>query len=413
MKNFNFKTILCSTAFLVMLVTLFSCNKDNNEEAPIPQNIITFNGTTYTTTGAYAESSILQLDNIELAFYTEGLSYDIIQNGSSTSLKGSSILMKFSSATLEGTHQIEIGKASFVIDGDFSSEQDVKSKEVKSNGQGTVTITKNGDGYSVQYNIPYANGKLVGTYAGSIEKIKLMQPSPVEPMQPSPIEPSNSEFGGTIGFWDFSANGNNSITGESGDWVIDGISYDGQGLIFDGSVDNNKATKSRVQLFNPAASTSNTGLHQRRYFSGAIRFKVEKDSGTPLSFPILSFGLNPRFLDLEIINGKVQMTTNNSNTVKSTDIDVSEKVWNVLYFRYEGFSTPNDNKFYIQLNDSKEIVINLVDFKISEFANDNDNINLGFSSRSFVFKGNVDWVILARGRMKPENAQYLVNDLQN
>lgn len=178
MKNFNFKTILYSIIFLTVLTTLPSCNNDEEETTPTPttpQNIITYKGTTYVTPGAYAltlerGTSEPDDDDIELAFYTEGLSYDILKEGSSTSLQGSTILIELDSPTLEGTHQVAVGKADFVIDGDFSSEQDVKSKLIESNGQGTVTVTKNGDEYSVEYTIPYEEGELVGTYTGSIEK---------------------------------------------------------------------------------------------------------------------------------------------------------------------------------------------------------------------------------------------------
>jgi len=173
MKNFNFKTVLYSLIYLAVFTITSSCNDD--EETLTPQNIITFNGITYATPGAYALTLTLQSgssapDDIELAFYTEGVSYDIIKNGSNTSLKGTIILIKLGSSTLEGTHQIAIGEADFIIDGDFSSEQDLKSNLIQSNGQGTVTVTKNGNDYSVQYTIPYAEGELVGTYTGSIEK---------------------------------------------------------------------------------------------------------------------------------------------------------------------------------------------------------------------------------------------------
>jgi len=234
--------------------------------------------------------------------------------------------------------------------------------------------------------------------------------------QPIPVAPDNT-FSGTIGFWDFNGSGENgvsmSVPGRSGDWVIEGINYDGQGLVLDGNVSENDALSSRVKLANPNGNNPDQGLARQRYFSGAIRFKVEQDPDEAFSFPILSFGLNPRFLDLEIVNGKIQMATDNSNIVKPTDIEVVEDFWNVLYFRYEGFLPPNDNKFYIQLNDGEEVVIDLEDFDIDEFANNDDDINLGFSSRGFIFKGNVDWVILGLGRMKPENAQYLVEGFQN
>ncbi len=238
----------------------------------------------------------------------------------------------------------------------------------------------------------------------------VVDPDLTDPTQPVSVAPNNAEFGGTIGFWDFNANGDNSEPNESGDWTIDGINYGESTLVFDENVSELQAINSRVLLFDPSGS-SQEGLHQRRYFSGALKFKVEKDPNTFFSTQLLSFGTNPRFLDLEILNGKIQMATQNSNILKPTDIEVPEKVWNVLYFRHEGF-LPQSNTFYLQLNDGDEVAIDLDDFNMDEYANENDT-NLGFSSRDSIFKGTVDWVIMARGRMTPGNAQHIVGDFKN
>jgi len=37
-------------------------------------------------------------------------------------------------------------------------------------GEGTVSIAKDGDSYIINYTIPYAQGELIGTYVGSVEK---------------------------------------------------------------------------------------------------------------------------------------------------------------------------------------------------------------------------------------------------
>jgi hypothetical protein len=237
-------------------------------------------------------------------------------------------------------------------------------------------------------------------------KEQLLQFEVLQPLSEVP----DKTFAGTIGFWDFNMSGKNQVLNEARDWVIEGIDYGNKGLVFNKNVTKKNVAKSRVQLYN--SSNSSIGLFQQRYFSGAVKFIVEKDSNEAFSYPLLSFGYDFRFLDLEIFNGEIKMMTNNSNISYNTDMKVQEKVWNVLYFRYECFLPLKNNKFYIQLNNSKEIELNLKDFKIDEFAKDSD-INLGFSSRGCIFKGGIDWVIIARGRMTPENVQYLINDFKN
>ncbi|NAS32746.1 hypothetical protein GTQ40_17330 [Flavobacteriaceae bacterium R38] len=241
-----------------------------------------------------------------------------------------------------------------------------------------------------------------------------IDPNGGNPVQPDAVQPNNT-FSGTIGFWDFGGDGRNSVSmevpGRSEDWFVNGVgfNYDEQGLVIDESAEASDAEKNRVNLIN----SNEGGLAQQRYFSGAIRFKVKKDPDDVFAFPLLSFGLNPRFLDLEIWNGNIRMTTNNSNIIKSTDIQVKEDVWNVLYFRYEGFNpATGDNTFYVQLNNGNEVALDLENFDINNSAGNKDNISLGFSSRGFIFQGNVDWVILGLGRMTPGNAQYLIDEMK-
>ncbi|MCT4603244.1 MAG: hypothetical protein N4A59_10140 [Marinifilum sp.] len=238
--------------------------------------------------------------------------------------------------------------------------------------------------------------------------------NPTEILQPSPIAPDDT-YGGTIGFWDFDQTGKNSVSmnvpGRSEDWVINGVgfTYDDQGLIIGENIDSQDAVKNRVQLIN----SNKGGLAHQYYFSGAIRFKVMEDPNKAFSYPLLSFGLEPRFLELWIWNGKITMRTDNSNIVKNTDVKVKADVWNVLYYRYEGFDPAiGNNNFYLQLNDGAEVVIDLESFDIDDYAGNDSNISLGFSSAGFTFNGNIDWIILGLGRMKPGNAQYLVEDFK-
>lgn len=242
---------------------------------------------------------------------------------------------------------------------------------------------------------------------------------PTEPTniaQPDPVAPDDT-FSGTIGFWDFVQNGTNAvgtdIPGRSGNWFINGVgfNYNQDGLVIDKTATPNDFEKNRVQLINAKQG----GLAQQRYFSGAIKFKIIQDPNEALTYTLLSFGLNPRFLDLMVWNGKITMRTKNSNIVKDTNIEVKTNVWNVLYYRYEGFTPPiGDNNFYVQLNNGPETTINLETFSIDNYAGNNNNINIGFSSAgTYPFKGNIDWIILGLGRMTPANAQYLVQDFKN
>lgn len=233
--------------------------------------------------------------------------------------------------------------------------------------------------------------------------------------QPAPVAP-DATFSGTIGFWDFNQTGENGVSltvpGRSGDWFINGVgfNYDADGLVVDNQATDPDADKNRVELIN----ANQGGLAQQRYFSGAIRFKAKQDPNKAFAFPLLAFGQNPRFLDLMIWNGKIRMRANNGNVIKDTNIEVKPDVWNVLYYRYEGFlPSSSDNNFYVQLNDGAEVVLDLGTLDINNLAGADDNITLGFSNGVDIFEGNIDWVILGLGRMTPANAQYLVDDFKN
>lgn len=109
---------------------------------------------------------------------------------------------------------------------------------------------------------------------------------------------------------------------------------------------------------------------------------------------------------------------NNDKKVANTNITISKNIWHVLYFRYEDFdlsSTPenDENRFHIQLDNQKEVKLNLGDVHLDKLVR-KDDVNIGLndlSSYKAFLVGQVDWIIMASGRMTPSTVQYRVQQL--
>ncbi|MCT4600620.1 MAG: hypothetical protein N4A32_06965 [Marinifilaceae bacterium] len=247
--------------------------------------------------------------------------------------------------------------------------------------------------------------------ASVIQESKIVQPIPSD---------KNIKMGKVIGFWDFEKDGKNSVDNESGDWDIENAQISNGFLdlsVYKYYRGVGKLQELSVSLYDHRLSKY-IGLHQRRYFSGAVKFKILKDSPKVMSF--ITFGLVNRFLSFRINGNILQICTTSSKLIKKIDIGSSfiKGKWNVMYFRYEDFSAngkvPSEgNKLYVQINKNKEFIIDFETIHLDLVAQSSD-ISLGFvnQSRGECFKGLVDWVIMSVGRMTPENAQYRIQELK-
>ncbi|MCH4895439.1 hypothetical protein E0494_01810 [Marinilabiliaceae bacterium JC040] len=236
-------------------------------------------------------------------------------------------------------------------------------------------------------------------------------------VQPLPSD-KNIDYGALIGFWDFDKNGNNAIKRHSGNWNLDKSVYK------DGYLDLKSYVRSHddkdlydlsVRLYDMAVGKY-IGLHQRKYFSGAIKFKISRDKLNVQ--PLLTFGIINRFLEFYISSEGVSVCANGTNLKLSGNLKPVLDSWNILYFRYEDFTgngiTPSDgNHFYLQMNNRKECIVDFKDLHLDLVAPKHD-IVLSFINQSVgeMFRGQVDWVIMSVGRMTPGNTQYKIQELK-
>jgi len=245
--------------------------------------------------------------------------------------------------------------------------------------------------------------------ASLIGKARVVQPLPSN---------KNLDYGALIGFWDFEKNGKNIIKEQSGDWKLD------RPVFKDGYLDLKSYVRSEddKDLYDLTVSLYDTnvgkyiGLHQRKYFSGAIKFKLSSEY--PNRQPLLTFGIINRFLKFYISHESVSVCANGNDLKLSEDLKPILDAWNILYFRYEDFTgngiTPSDgNHFYLQMNNQKECVVDFKDLHLDLVAPRHD-IVLSFVNQSVgrMFRGKVDWVIMSVGRMTPGNTQYRIQELK-
>lgn len=240
-----------------------------------------------------------------------------------------------------------------------------------------------------------------------------------EAQQPDPVKP-NENLDRVVGFWDFNGSGANSVKNQSNDMYFHNTS-----MISDGKVtitkdydkdDNMPHWDMTAKLWDYGFGDSQ-GLHQRRYFSGAIRFKIKEEKQ---HYTILTFGNLSRWLKLSVVSkNRLRIEYgNNDKKVANTNITISKNIWHVLYFRYEDFdlsSTPenDENRFHIQLDNQKEVKLNLGDVHLDKLVR-KDDVNIGLndlSSYKAFLVGQVDWIIMASGRMTPSTVQYRVQQL--
>lgn len=237
--------------------------------------------------------------------------------------------------------------------------------------------------------------------------------------QPKAVRPSE-DLDNIIGFWDFTKDGRNSVLNHSADWNIMQQSMISPGyLVIDKSYnsDGMNLYDLSVNLWNHKTSGFDKGLASRRYFSGAMRFKINEyqDSNS-----FLTFGVTSRWLTISIEdNNKLVVNVDYGKIAKETDISVARDQWHVLYFRYEVFEDSGDykndgkNRFYLQLDNNKEILINFGEYELDKIAKEED-IFLSFvdTANATHMIGEVDWCIMARGRMIPSTVQYRVQGLK-
>lgn len=237
--------------------------------------------------------------------------------------------------------------------------------------------------------------------------------------QPKAIKPSEN-LDNIIGFWDFTKDSRNSVLNHSADWKIMQQSMISPGyLVIDKSynLDGMNPYDLSVNLWNHKTSGFDKGLVSRRYFSGAIRFKINEyqDSNS-----LLTFGVTSRWLAISLENNnKLAVNVDYGKIAKETDITVARDQWHVLYFRYEVFEDSGDykndgkNRFYLQLDNNKETLFNFGEYELDKIAKEED-IFLTFVNTSDATHmiGEVDWCIMARGRMIPSTVQYRVQGLR-
>jgi hypothetical protein len=237
--------------------------------------------------------------------------------------------------------------------------------------------------------------------------------------QPEGIKPLE-ELDNIIGFWDFDKDGKNNISNHSADWNIKQ-----QLMLKDGSLVIDKSYKTSwlsvydlsVNLWNHKTSGYDKGLASRRYFSGAIRFKINEYQN---SNSLFVFGVTSRWLDIFLDqNYKLAINVAYGKVAKLTDITVARDQWHVLYFRYEVFQDHEDykndgeNRFYLQLDDNKEELIHFGEYELQNLAKESD-IFLSFINTADATHmiGEIDWCIMARGRMTPSTVQYRLKSLR-
>lgn len=243
-------------------------------------------------------------------------------------------------------------------------------------------------------------------------------------LNPNPVQPTASDFeidkGRVIGFWDFNQNGVNEVKNQAKDWELENAIYDDGNLVLsDNSINTSNFYSNTVEIAN-SNWPSNQGLNKKNFFSGAVKFKIEKSDA---NFPILTFGTSVRFLRLRITNGKIDVRAAEEfpqdaiNTL--TDFNVEVNKWNVLYFRYEDFtannsSPQNGNKFYVQLNNEDEFEIDFGSTLLNNIQTTTVDNRLCFKDigKAEIFNGKIDWVLLSNGRMTPGNAQHRLVELK-
>ncbi|NAS29906.1 hypothetical protein GTQ40_02880 [Flavobacteriaceae bacterium R38] len=164
----NISKLIMLTVMLTSMVFLTSCSSDD-DEIVIAQSQFAFNGQTISTPSGY---DLFQASTSEIAFFTRGISYDIVKNGGNVT--GSLVLINkvprdANGNIMTGTYNIGDDDATIVINGDFNSEEDLRNKSISAES-GIAVIRKSENEYTIDYNLNLGNNRsAIGTYIGTLE----------------------------------------------------------------------------------------------------------------------------------------------------------------------------------------------------------------------------------------------------